>query len=256
MAFTINTRRLPYLQNYQQCKDWFDKTQPGRSGYGWMDYERPLDTQRMHHKRLVHNKTEDSYSCVLYETELVTYACDGWVQVRLHDSMSSSMFLHHMLPPGIRTFRPRNRGTYKGSLMLEVDTPERTEWYVSDGFPFLLEKNRVSPHSWTVVTGYQQRHRETLDRRKLNETIKDLKRFKDWFVATERIAGPGYKYRADPKVIHKDDIKNPETWVALSRLMYDESLFDDAIYQVQGARVITPIPNCTPPKTGRLGRFT
>lgn len=233
MAFAIQSHRLPFLSSYQDCKEWFNRTEPSKRA-GWEDNWRPLDRNTMPHKRLV-KRNDNSYSCTLYQCDHVVYHESGQVEVQLYPSNSSNAFLYRMLPSGISV----------DNTLLCVETEEGTAWFASNGRPFLLRP--CGNALWQIIGGAKDRQREFIDKEKSAEVRQTIKPFMDWYKATEKLVDRGVQFNAFPDRISHLDVTNSDHWLELAEFMKNPDKFRDALYRIHGAKEVRVIPNTTPP---------
>lgn len=247
MNFAITTHRMPRLNTFAACAAFFASTPKPRNTV-WEENERPLDTPRMHHKRLVKN-SDGSYACVLYKCRHVTYHEDGRIEIQLYDSSSSKAFLQRMLPARVRI------DTRSGRTLLEVATDNDIEWYDTDQSGFVLAPSVAG--SWKVLSETVPRQREFVDRRKATEVRALAAPFLLWRAVTDKLVP--FKERGDPYTLpyHAANYLNAqEDWHLLAPYAADKVQFLDWLYDVCGARKAQYIPANTSPRRGRRTAYT
>lgn len=246
--FSISTSGMRRLGSYNDCDTFFRNTdKPKRSArHPWEDNERPLDSPRMHHKRLITHNSGHSYSCVLYDTLMVEYFRNGEVTVTLHDSRSSRKFLDCVLPTGMSTV------AFRGDTMLRVET--NAEPLYLKGHTLILAP--TGPGQWKVISGAHPRVREFVDRRKINRVLKELKPFENYYRAAERLA-PMDKPRASHFPNYTQAmLMSPDSWPELAGNISGLESLRRHLYGVHDAWRIENIPNTLPPKRGSLSSYS
>lgn len=248
MMFGISTRSLPRLRSYEACKAYFDRTDKPR-GNSWDDNDRPLDSARQQHKRIV--RKAFSYQLYLYSTPMVTYDQNGGVEIIPHGSQSSSRFLDCFLPAGIDTVR-QGRDT----LMLQVVTADDV-LYVTPQLDSIrcMPSDSGEPGTWRVVSEPKQRKRLVTDLKRAARLRKQAEPFLNWARATERLLQRRFNTRTIPTDNFVDPAKleaalaDSEHWPKLAEHAFvSPDQFMDLLYTKLEARQIVPIPNNLPPK--------
>ena len=189
MSWSISTRDLQRLHSFEAAKAYFEGREKPRGGY-WSHHphERPLDQNRMQHKRIV-RRDDGSYACILYRTALVTYHPDGGVTVRTHDSNSSSAFFWCVAPHGLSYHRQ------SGRVYVEAATPEGPKYFLEAAQPLRFKPaGAAHPDQWLPDFVPEPRTREVFNRRRAAHVRRELKPFMQWAHATQRLVGHAGSY--------------------------------------------------------------
>ncbi len=243
--FQIEVRSMPSLQSFAACKQWYEQTKKPK-GVDWKENERPLDSVRMHHKRIVLNSA-GGYELTLYRTPLVTYWPDGTVTVHLHDSRSSQSFLGRMLPGGLAI-------NTKSRILLSVDTDSGVRWVQAGPDGVMLE--RAEYNRWRIINEVEQRRREFVNRQKSSDVRKTIKPFLTWYRAASKIIPFEKRHFGSGTALSIFDVTKTEDWPKLAEFVHNEEVFRDRAYDYFGAREVLPIPDDTPPRRGRSWALT
>lgn len=98
----IKTNHLPQILNVAHAETIFNKRKPWRNPRHGNENARPLDNFSRNKKHMALVKHEDgSYSCRLYETDLIRYHADGRITITAYPTQSSVAFVNSILPSGL-----------------------------------------------------------------------------------------------------------------------------------------------------------
>ena len=172
--WAINTHNMPSLRSFHDAESFWNKAVAWKNrDQSW----RPLDDRRMDHKRLVKN-SHGGFECTLYRTPLVIYYPDT-VEVQLHHSNSSSMFIWRVAPKGL------SLTSQNGMRFWEVNTPDGVRYYTSsrDGLEFSAQGNNI----WQLENKPDHVNEWVYDRKIGAETRKLIKPYTIWYEASKRL---------------------------------------------------------------------
>jgi hypothetical protein len=239
--FSIDTRNMAPIRSFHMCQTHFEYIPKPKKDI-WQENERPLDSPRKYHMRLV-KYSPSHYACRLYNTDMVTYHRDGPLIVRLVDTVSSMKFLRSTLPDGL------NAWSHRGQCMLSLNFNqhgEPTQWIFGDRI--VLAKD---PHDkWIILDGAKQRYREFVNRQKSKEVRASVKPFVDWWKAASNVVEFGYQgYLPRDFTSLLDD---RDQWGVLAGYVGTPRLFHERLYDLHKVRELHEIPNTEQPKRGRL----
>lgn len=241
--FSIDSRGMAFIRSFSDAKAYFERMEkPTRSG--WQENERPLQHVRKHHIRL-RKIDDDTYTCTLYSTDMVTYQRRGSITIHLHDSVSSRKFLDHTLPPGVMC------GSHCGDTILHVPTSD--ECLFLTGNKIVLQKEE-GKYGYRLISGAHERVREQLDKDMAKELRAKFKPFLTWWKAANNVVPFGHvKYRPNFENLITQ-ANDRDTWGMLAQCVGTPANFMAYVYDSAGARKLLPIPNTLPFKRGRLSQ--
>lgn len=98
--FAGQTRQLPYIRNYAEADDYWNKTKKPPRSKKWEEWQRPLKNSSSWHYRI--EKHGDVYDLMLYHTVMARYhkPTEGGSELRQymgHDSQTSKGFMWDVL---------------------------------------------------------------------------------------------------------------------------------------------------------------
>lgn len=201
--YSIDTRQIPRISSFDEAKARWEATTPIRGST-----LRPLGDRRKKHMQIV-KYNEDTYSCRLYRTDLVTYKSNGDVIINFGgwNTMSSRKFVEKVIP-----WRYMLQ-TNKSRLHIK-DLREDKVYYIPDNYPVTI---RASGH----VIGAMPPIKRVVDREVTAKVRRVYKPFLAWAKQFIALMGPDIfatvsaeeKSKAHPyaaSVINHHDIKEAE----------------------------------------------
>ena len=138
--FAGQTRNLPYIRNYAEADDYWNKTKKPPRSKKWEEWQRPLKNASSWHYRI--EKHGDVYDLMLYHTVMARYhkPTEGGSELRQymgHDSQTSKGYMSDVL--GVSYFNRR------------VATDGRTVYMPIPTVP--MGGNEFSCHAWFDAKG-------------------------------------------------------------------------------------------------------
>lgn len=160
--YSIDTRQLPRISSFDEAKARWEAVTPIRGST-----LRPIGDRRKKHMQIV-KYDEDTYSCRLYQTDLVTYKSNGDVIINFGgwNTLSSRKFVERVIPwrYSIRTNKSR---------LHIVDHQNYKAYYIPDNSPVTI---RADGH----VVGALQPIKCVVDREATAEVRRVYKPFLAW----------------------------------------------------------------------------
>lgn len=167
----IRIQRIPYIRNFAEAKNVYESIKPIR---GRSDDKRPLvDRSAVDSYYITHNKGDGSYSCVLYQTKVLTYYADNTVKVDTGrwESQTTRAFIQNIL--GLACFRKNQHE------VLLLDTNRRVEPFcILGNEPTVIRQGRDS-EVWELVKSPVTNEVRLL-RKEANTVKKRYKEFADY----------------------------------------------------------------------------
>ena len=139
----IRIERIPYIRHFEEAKQVYERTKPIR---GRSDDKRPLaDRSAVDSYYITHNKGDGSYSCVLYQTKVLTYYADDTVVIDTGrwESQTTRAFIQNIL--GLACFR---KNQYD---VLLLDTNRRVEPFCILGKEPTVIRQGQNSEVWELV---------------------------------------------------------------------------------------------------------
>lgn len=138
----IRIERIPYIRNFAEAKQVYERIKPIR---GRSDDKRPLSDRSSVDQYYMLANGDGSYSCVLYQTKVLTYYADDTVKVDTGqwESQTTRAFIQNIL--GLACFR---KNQYD---VLLLDTNRRVEPFcILGGEPTVIRQGQNS-EVWELV---------------------------------------------------------------------------------------------------------
>ena len=241
--WSISTHGIAHINNLAQAEAVWDAAKP------WRDERvsyRPLDSRRMHHKRLVKLSGNKGYECVLFNTAMVTYLADGSVKLRCHGSVSSSAFARCIAPKGCGPI------SHKGYMFWRVTTDDGDCYYGEGSEPLHL---RPTPSGkWLLVNEAAEQTEWAFDRKLGAQARKLIAPYNLWYTIIQRVGIelPTYENPKDFEDQHIADLlNNPDDAETIARLapsLGPPINARNSAYLHLGARFRTPVPSYRLPR--------
>lgn len=170
--YSIDTRQLPRISSFDEAKARWEAVTPIRG-----TTLRPLGDRRKQHMQIV-KYDEDTYSCRLYHTDLVTYKSNGDVIINFGgwNTLSSRKFVVSVIPMRYRL------DTNKSRLHI-VDLQNSKAYYIPDNYPVTI---RADGH----VIGALPPVKRVVDREATTEVRRVYKPFLAWAKQFIALMGP------------------------------------------------------------------
>jgi hypothetical protein len=166
----IRIERIPYIRNFAEAKQVYERIKPVR---GRSDGKRPLvDRSAVDSYHILKNE-DGSYSCVLYQTKVLTFYADDTVKIDtgMWESQTTRAFIQNIL--GLGCFRKNQHE------VLLLDTNRRVEPFCILGKePTVVRQGRNS-EVWELVKSPVTTEVKLL-RREANTVKKRYKEFADY----------------------------------------------------------------------------
>lgn len=167
----IRIERIPYIRHFEEAKQVYERTKPIR---GRSDDKRPLaDRSAVDSYYITHNKGDGSYSCVLYQTKVLTYYADNTVKVDTGqwESQTTRAFIQNIL--GLECFRKNQHD------VLLLDTNRRVEPFCILGNEPTVIRQGQNSEVWELVKSPVTTEVKLL-RKEANTVKKRYKEFADY----------------------------------------------------------------------------
>ena len=166
----IRIQRIPYIRNFVEAKQMYESIKPIR---GRSDDKRPLSDRSSVDQYYMLANGDGSYSCVLYQTKVLTYYADDTVKVDTGtwESQTTRAFIQNIL--GLACFRKNQHD------VLLLDTNRRVEPFcILGNEPTVIRQGRDS-EVWELVKSPVTKEVKLL-RKEANAAYAKYKEFADY----------------------------------------------------------------------------
>lgn len=166
----IRIERIPYIRNFAEAKQVYERTKPIR---GRSDGKRPLADRSAVDNYYILANGDDSYSCVLYQTKVLTYYADNTVKVDTGqwESQTTRAFIENIL--GLGCFRKNQHD------ILLLDTNRRVEPFCILGKEPTVIRQGQNSEVWELVKSPVVKEVKLL-RKEANAACAKYKEFADY----------------------------------------------------------------------------
>ena len=170
--FAIDNRQIPRIGSFDEAKARWEAVTPIRGST-----LRPIGVRNKKHMQIVKHD-EDTYSCRLYTTDLVTYKGNGDMIINFGgwNTISSRAFVEKVIP------RRYSIDNYKSRLHI-VDLQNSKAYYIPDNYPVTI---RASGH----VIGAIPPIKRVVDREATAKVRRVYKPFLAWAKQFIALMGP------------------------------------------------------------------
>lgn len=179
----VNLTNMTPIRSWEEAQTHWEANRPTRARVRWPAHSVALDGPRKPHVRLKFDSSLYQFSCMLYDTPLVTYYLGGRINVLLDARQASIDFLRKTLPAGIDLIR------VAGEIWLEFRQPNGEKVHARHFTPagVLLEPGILG----TWATSGPVHHREVVmvQHRKIASIEKRCAPVKEWLRTVRRLAG-------------------------------------------------------------------
>ena len=166
----IRIQRIPYIRNFAEAKNVYESIKPIR---GRSDDKRPLSDRSSVDQYYMLANGDGSYSCVLYQTKVLTYYADDTVKVDTGtwESQTTRAFIQNIL--GLACFR---KNQYD---VLLLNTYRRVEPFCILGKEPTVIRQGQNSEVWELVKSPVTKEVKLL-RKEANAVKKRYKEFTDY----------------------------------------------------------------------------
>lgn len=166
----IRIERIPYIRNFAEAKQVYEKIKPIR---GRSDGKRPLADRSAVDNYYILANGDGSYSCVLYQTKVLTYYADDTVKVDTGqwESQTTRAFIQNIL--GLACFRKNQHD------VLLLDTNRRVEPFCILGKEPTVIRQGQNSEVWELVKSPVVKEVKLL-RKEANAACAKYKEFADY----------------------------------------------------------------------------
>lgn len=166
----IRIERIRYIRNFAEAKQVYERTKPIR---GRSDGKRPLADRSAVDNYYILANGDDSYSCVLYQTKVLTYYADNTVKIDIGqwESQTTRAFIENIL--GLGCFRKNQHD------ILLLDTNRRVEPFCILGKEPTVIRQGQNSEVWELVKSPVTKEVKLL-RKEANAAYAKYKEFTDY----------------------------------------------------------------------------
>lgn len=205
----VNLTNMTPIRSWEEARAHWEANRPIRARVQWPADSVALDGPRKPHVRLRYTPHTEQYSCMLYDTPLVSYYPNGVVTVILDYRRASTDFLRKVLPAGLEVIRAA-RGVW-----LEVNLGTDEKAHVRQVMPDGVLLRSCTPGTWSITGPVRHREVVLVQHRKIAGLEKRCTSVREWLRAVHRLAGAKTLRKVkltDPPQDLEDALDDPQKW--------------------------------------------